>query len=242
MLRTLFGQPEQVADVPLRDAVTAMDDFIGLCLDLKESLPNPNQSEKFRVYAVKAAGLKRTLRELEESLFAARHFSGRIRSSRWEDLTDEELLAYDRHVYFDKNAFIRIFSLLDKLGSLMNDIFRLHTERIKERFSYFTVLRRLQATVRHPELTRQLSAIKERYDDPMGRLRKRRNMEIHFLNAELNDDLAAGYPMLSEEGETWKLEDLEAHMEDAWQGRAMVLETLCRTFRYACGHLRQRHS
>ena len=239
MLRSLFGQPEQEWDGPLRDAFAAMGDFIGLCTELTEQVPH--QAEKFRIYAVKVEGLRRTLRELEESLFAAQFFSDRIQSGRWEELTAEEMLAYDRHVYFDKNAFIRIFSLLDKLGSLMNDMFRLRTEKIKERFSYFTVLRRLQEIVRHAELTRRLTAVKERYEDPMDRLRKRRNMEIHYLNAELNDDLNSGYPLLSEEGETWKLEDLKGHMEDAWQGRAMVLETICHTFRYACDHLRQSH-
>ena len=64
-------------------------------------------------------------------------------------------------------------------------------------------------------------------------------MMIHYLNAELKDDLAAGYPLLSDEGETWKLEDLDGHMEDAWQGRTMVLETLRHTFRYACKQIRQ---
>ncbi len=238
MLRTLCGQPEQEAGGPLKDAFGAMEDFIGLCLNLVEELPE--QSERFRVYAVRVEGLRRSLRELEESLFAARFFAGQIRHSRWEDLTKEERLAYDRHVYFDKNAFIRIFSMLDKLGTLMNDMFRLRTESVKQRYSYFTVLRRLRETDRHPELARRLTHIKDEHNDAMSRLRKRRNMEIHYLNAELKDDLAAGYPLLTDEGEAWRLEDSEAYLEDSRHGRAMVLETLIYTFRYACGQLRHK--
>ena len=35
---------------------------------------------------------------------------------------------YRRYVYFDKNAFIRLFALLDKLGTLLNDTLELNTE------------------------------------------------------------------------------------------------------------------
>src|SRR5690606_12053861 len=96
---------------------------------------------------------------------------------------------YYRYLYYYKNAFIRIFSLLDKLGYFMNDFFKLETSKVKARFSYFTVVRRMYEIRVHPHLQKQLYELKIKYDTPMDQLRKKRNYEIHSINMEMINDL-----------------------------------------------------
>ena len=122
-----------------------------------------------------------------------------------------------------------MFSLLDKLGTLMNDKLELRTERIKTHFSYFTVLRNMRQNRLYPELTPVLNGIKERHQEAMGRLRKRRNVEVHQMNAELQDDLRQS---LANGGDSTRLENLSANMADLDEGWEMARETLLRVFRY----------
>ncbi|MBW5447277.1 hypothetical protein GE107_14570 [Cohnella sp. CFH 77786] len=237
MLRTLLGEPPAQWDGLLRETAEAMETFIRLTEERASG--KPGQASRFLTLAIWTAGLLRSLEELEESLFAARLFAGRIRHDRWSELSDAEKQDYNRHVYFDKNAYIRMFSLLDKLGTLLNDLLGLKTELVKPRFSYFTVLRRLRDTRRYGELEGLLTSLKESKREAMDRLRTRRNMEIHFMNAELQDDLKAGRRMHGGPGETGKLENLAAHLSDSEEGWDMVLGTLRHTFRFACEWLRR---
>lgn len=182
-----------------------------------------------------------SLEELEESLFAAQYYASRIRHTQWAQLNEQELLDYSRHVYFDKNAYIRTFSLLDKLGSLMNDVMELRTERVKPKYSYFTVLRRMRETRRHTELVEVLTTLKENHQPAMNRLRTRRNMEIHYMNAELKDDLKAG--RLDDDGSQTdfrRLENLSANLADAREGWEMVVGSLLHMFQYAGNWVRRK--
>lgn len=238
MLRSLLGEASQNGGEPFHSVSGRMDLFVRLCLKLSEEHADRKRSALLRTYAVWAEGLRRSLIELEESLFAARYYGDRISRAAWEELTGEQKLDYDRHVYFDKNAFIRVFALLDKLGTLLNALLNLQTEKVKPRFSYFTVLRRMRESGRYPGLTASLTGPKEKHQHAMNRLRRRRNMEIHYMNAELKDDLNAGLPLALDEGEAWRLENIAANLSDLQEGWEMVLETLESAFAFACDRIR----
>lgn len=238
MLRTLLGAAPCSWDGLLGDTAASMKAFMRMA-DKQASSPGERAS-RYRTYAVWTEGLLRSLEELEESLFAARLFAERIAHVKWAELAEQEKLDYSRHVYFDKNAYIRVFSLLDKLGTLMNDLLELRTEKIKAKYSYFTVLRRLRETGRHPELAARLIALKEDHRAAMNRLRARRNMEIHYMNAELKDDLQAGRRLAGEpDGGYMRLEDLSANLADAQEGWEMAVGTLQTVYEFAGRQLRR---
>jgi hypothetical protein len=151
------------------------------------------------------------------------------------ELSPEERFHYHQHVYFDKNAYIRVFALLDKLGTLLNQLLNLRTERMKAHFSYFTVLRNMRENHLHVELMKPLNELKERHQGAMSRLRGRRNLEIHQMNAELKDDLSQS---LAQNGGRRTIENLNANMEDLDQSWDMVHGSLNHSFRYACKWLR----
>lgn len=233
LLRTLLGEPPVIWEGTAGKAVQCMDSFYEqICIRVASSAPD---ASRYRVHMVRTEGLRRSLEELEESLFAAQYFARRIGHTKWDQLSGQELLDYDRHVYFDKNAYIRTFSLLDKLGSLMNDLLGLRTEEVKPKFSYFTVLRRMRDQGPYAELAGGLTAIKEKHRLAMNRLRARRNMEIHYLNAELKDDLRAirRAELDSSVVEYQRLEDLSTNMADAKEGWEMVAGTLLQVFQFS---------
>ena len=51
-----------------------------------------------------------------------------------EKMQTEERTNYHRYLYFYKNGFIRVFSILDKLGFYLNKRLQLNTEKVKPRF------------------------------------------------------------------------------------------------------------
>jgi len=69
--------------------------------------------------------------------------------------------------------------------------------------------------------------VKDRHRDAMDRLRTRRNMEIHYMNAELYDDVR--YLTLREKE---PLENLEANIADLHEGFAMVSHSLRHSVSY----------
>lgn len=144
-------------------------------------------------------------------------------------MSSAEKSEYARYVYFYKDAFIRCFAILDKLGTVLNEVFQLNTSKTKVHFSYYTVLRQFEYYRDHHELAQQLIKIKEAYREPMSRLRKRRNMEIHYMNSEMQDDLWQLHQTLR--GKV-KLEDLDQHLLEMQQGVDMVCETLNMAYRY----------
>ncbi|WP_028559843.1 Cthe_2314 family HEPN domain-containing protein [Paenibacillus pinihumi] len=233
MLRMMFGEPPRKLEGRLGETIHLIRRFVSLMQ--KRIKENPQQEHSLRKYEIWTLGLLASLDELEESQYASHRFAGQIKTTSMAEMTEEDLLSYYRHVYFDKNAFIRVFSLLDKLGTLMNDMFQLRTERVKPHFSYFTVLRNMREKNLHPPLSKTLNELKERYKEPLSRLRKRRNTEIHYMNPEMQDDLRRLDSMNSQEAE---LENISGQLNDLDRGCEMVMESLYHTFDYAYAKFR----
>ncbi|AJY75754.1 Cthe_2314 family HEPN domain-containing protein [Paenibacillus beijingensis] len=227
MLRFLFGESPHTPQGELADAVKSMT--AAAAYFRREAERGRDMNHKQRTYEIWTLGLISSLDELEQSHYAAQRFGSRIRSDTYAGLTDEERLDYRRYVYFDKNMFIRLFALLDKLGTLLNDRLALETERVKPYFSYFTVLRRMRERRLHGQLAAALNEVNDKYEDSMTRLRKRRNVEVHNMNSELQDDLAQSRLHY---GTEMKLENLQQQIDDSAAGLAMAAETLRIAFDY----------
>ncbi|MFX3632071.1 MAG: Cthe_2314 family HEPN domain-containing protein [Candidatus Pristimantibacillus sp.] len=235
MLRFMFGEPERRAEGRLGETIRLMEQFISQLQDRIEA--GHDTDHKLRTYEIWTLGLLASLNELEQSCYAAIRFKEQITSASVSEMSDEEKLIYKRHVYFDKNAFIRLFALLDKLGILLNDLLGMKTEKIKPHFSYFTVLRNMRESKVHPNLTWKLNDVKENTKEPINRMRKRRNIEIHYMNSEMQDDLVQSHKGY---GETVLLEDIEQQSADLAQGLDMATESLRLTFQYASELIRTR--
>lgn len=228
MLRFLIGEEPRQAEGLLLGAMTQMEQFITQLQ--KQIAQGDSRQHEYRKLEIWTAGLLASLDELEQSQYAA-HWFGKLVTSRYlSGMSSQETTDYYRHIYFDKNAFIRIFALLDKLGTFLNEWLALSTGEAKKHFSYFTVLRRMQEHRVEPRLTERLYRIKENYREPMSRLRKRRNTEIHYMNSELQDDLRQSRGAY---GQDIPLEDIGAQLADLDQGCEMVMRTLRETFSYA---------
>lgn len=181
-------------------------------------------------YEVWTWGLQASLDELAASQYAARKFREKIKSTTVQGMDEEERLNYARYVYFDKNGFIRVFSLLDKLGTFLNELLQLKTEGIKPHYSYFTVLRNLREHRLHLSLTTPLNEIKDSSKEATNRLRKRRNTEIHYMNSEMQDDLIQNIRMY---GQELQLENLDEQMHDLEVGLHMSIESIKLSIQYA---------
>ncbi|WP_251668418.1 Cthe_2314 family HEPN domain-containing protein [Paenibacillus camelliae] len=184
---------------------------------------------KFEIWSL---GLRSSLHELYSSHYAAKKYKEMITSSTLAEMDETQKLNYTRYVYFDKNGFIRVFSLLDKLGTFLNELLEMRTERVKPHFSYFTVLRRMRESGVHPDLTKPLNDLKESSKEPTHRLRRRRNTEIHYMNSEMHDDLVQQTRMYGQETEI-KLENLDLQLQDLTAGLHMVTQSILLTFQYA---------
>jgi hypothetical protein len=234
LLRALFGeQPKEETKLSL-DTVHAMNHFIKMISELTEKYPE--RSALYLKYEVWAQGLLRSRDELEQSCYAAKSYAKQIIHTHVDELTASEWLSYDRHVYYDKNAYIRLFAVLDKLGTLLNEILELRTQRFKSRFSYFTVLRNMRENRLHVELNTPLNKLKDKYQPALNRLRIRRNLEIHQMSAEMKDDL---HQSLTNNGSRRTLENLVLNMADLDQGWEMVQGSLTHSFKYASQVLRR---
>lgn len=234
MLRILFGEKPREWTGLLLETVQSMEQFALLATELAEHLPE--QSSRYHTFAIWAEGLIRSMDELEQSCYAAKRYSELVCHTQVDELSFEERLSYNRHVYYDKNAYIRIFAILDKLGFLLNQLLDLRTERFKAHFSYFTVLRNLRENNLHVEIMKPLNELKERHQGAMNRLRTRRNLEIHQMNAELKDDLNQRF---ANAGGPRTLEDLISNMADLEQSWEMVQSSIHLIFRFACKRLRK---
>ncbi|QJC53296.1 hypothetical protein HGI30_18085 [Paenibacillus albicereus] len=227
MLRALFGEEPAAPAGHVAEALKAMQAYAS-ALHLYVA-SGRDQDHKARTREVMTFGLMASLDELEQSCYAASRYGALVTSDSWADMPPEERLQYRRYVYFDKNAFIRLFSLLDKLGTLLNDALALNTQQFKVRFSYFTVLRRMREKKLHPALAGPLSDLKAKHDKPVARLRKRRNEEIHNLNSELQDDLLQ---MHLHFGEEIGLESISDQLEDMASGLELAAASLQLAFAY----------
>ncbi|MCY7483485.1 MULTISPECIES: Cthe_2314 family HEPN domain-containing protein [Paenibacillus] len=226
MLRSLFGEPPRVDSGMLKDAMAEMDNYLEAVHSQMEGTGDPDHF--WRKVEVWTVGIKTSLDELEQSVYASDKFADRVSKHYEAEMTQAEQDDYYRYVYFYKNGFIRVFSILDKLGMLLNNVLALETEKVKHHFSYFTVLRQLRFKGQHPELEHALTALKEGHGDALQRLRKRRNMEIHHMNPEMQDDLWQRHRSLN--GKI-QLEDIQANVADLQHGLEMVCGALTLVFR-----------
>ncbi|MCA0755545.1 hypothetical protein KP806_10815 [Paenibacillus sp. N4] len=235
MLRFLFDEPKRAAEGTLAETFRVMEQFVSIVSkQIKAGADSDHQLRKFEIWTL---GLQAALDELEQSHYAALQFQQKIKSTSIKQMTAEERIHYNRYIYFDKNGFIRVFSLMDKLGTLLNELLDMRTERIKPHFSYFTVLRNMREKKAHPELTWKLNDVKEKYKEATNRLRKRRNTEIHYMNSEMQDDLIQSHRMY---GAEIQLENIAEQSADLTQGLYLAMESLLLTFQYACGLVRKR--
>lgn len=231
MLRILLGEAPRVNSGVLAEAMDHMARAASMLR--KEINAHEDQSHDFRKLEIWTRGLISSLDELEQSLFAARHFRRSVKAGAVDDMSVEEQGEYARYVYFYKNGFIRVFSLLDKLGTVLNTMHGLNTTQTKAHFSYFTVLRQFRLLGEHTPLADELDNIKDAYRDPLQNLRKRRNAEIHYMNAEMQDDLWQRHQGLHDK---IQLEDLDDHLDDLQQGLDMVCKSLLASYRYSIKH------
>lgn len=236
MLRLLLGQPPRSDLGKMHGAVQVMNRVLQ---QIEQRIEKGNDPEHlWRKYEIWTQGLGVSLDELEQSVFVSDYFADKVKQSYQSEMSKQEEADYHRHIYFYKNGFIRVFSILDKLGTLMNALFDLHTERAKAHFSFFTVLRQFRYLGVHLALMDKLNGIKEQYKEPMGSLRKMRNIEIHYMNMELQDDLWQRDQTLN--GKV-RLEDIQQKQRDLEQGYQMACETLQAAFEYIETILRNKH-
>ncbi|MRN56515.1 Cthe_2314 family HEPN domain-containing protein [Paenibacillus monticola] len=228
MLRILLGEPPRKNSGVLAEAMDNMAKIAALLR--KEMSTHEDRDHEFRKLEVWTRGLISSLDELEQSWFAAAFYRKLVIAGYMDDMSTMEQGEYARYVYFYKNGFIRIFSLLDKFGTVLNSLYDLNTSKVKAHFSYFTVLRQFHSQKEHTVLADQLENIKNAYREPLENLRKRRNAEIHYMNSEMQDDLWQRHQGLHDK---IHLEDLDSHLEDLRQGLEMVCKSLSVAFRYS---------
>lgn len=239
MLRILFGEARREDSGKLLQTIIAIRDTVSILETTGRkfaALSSSAAQVKNRRLALWSRGFIDALNELEQSHYCCLRYADKVHKSFLEDMSEEELDDYLRFVYFYKNGFIRLFSILDKLGYFMNELYELKTETIKSRFSYFTVLRRMHEMHIHDTLEQQLFDLKVEYKGPMGRLRNHRNMEIHYINVEMLDDLAQDQASF---GNRIRVENISEHVKDLQDGFEMVCRTLQTAFTYIAGKLRK---
>jgi hypothetical protein len=227
MLRSLFGEPDRVDDGLLLEVFQAINAFAKRQERRAERLRS--NSTKRRNWQLWAKALHTSLDELEQSQYCSNRFQKNVMHHYENEMNKSELDDYYRHVYFYKNAIIRVFSTLDKLGYFMNEYFRLQTQREKQRFSYFTVIRRMHVRKSHVRLEQRLYELKVKYQDPLNRLRTLRNTEVHWINSELQDDLKLAKPV---DFDSQHIENLKQNRADLDQSIEMVCLTLKAVFQY----------
>ncbi|WP_435922316.1 Cthe_2314 family HEPN domain-containing protein [Paenibacillus sp. DYY-L-2] len=227
MLRSLLGEPPRQNEGLLGEAIDAMIRTTKLLQKETENSQDPTRD--LRKLEIWTLGLISSLDELEQCLHAAGFFRKKVVHGFVDDMDPAERGDYARYVFFYKDGFIRVFSTLDKLGTVLNELFDLKTSKVKAHFSYFTVLRQFRYMKVHLDLGDRLTRIKEEHKEALGVLRRRRNTEIHYMNSEMKDDLWQRQQTLQGKIE---LEDLDQHLRDLEQGFKMVCETLKTVFEY----------
>lgn len=227
MLRMMFGEPKRTDDGLLLEASVAIRGYVAQ-LERRQRRGAANATALGQL-AIFAGSFIDALDELEQSCYCCRRFGARVRRHFEHEMQEEERDDYHRYVYFYKNAFIRIFSILDKLGYFLNDALGLHTEKVKERFSYFTVLRHMQERKLHTYLVEQLLELKTAYKPSMDKLRDERNMEIHAMNAEIWDNMKHAIKTGSRRT---PIENIPQNVRDLERGFEMVCRGLIAAFVY----------
>ncbi|MBP2002068.1 hypothetical protein J2Z69_003125 [Paenibacillus shirakamiensis] len=227
MLRSLLGEPPRHNEGLLLQTFQEMEQAVQLFqVDGHIHREHEKDYYKFQVWTL---GIISSLDELEQCTYAAGHFRNLVHTKLMEDMGPQEKGDYARYVYFYKDGFIRVFSLLDKLATLLNELYHLETAKTKPHYSYFTILRQFEYMKLYTDLGEKLLAIKEEHNEPLSNLRRRRNMEIHYMNAEMQDDLWQKHQSLHNKLE---LEDLDKHLYDLTESYLVVLKSLHTAFSY----------
>ena len=187
MLRHLFAEPRRIDQGLILKANAALGEYLAHIQRLERA--GEIVGQKVRHWEVWVKGFYAALDELEQSQYCSTRYFQLIKHEYEEEMDTTERDHYHQHSYFYKNAIIRVFSILDKLGFFLNDLLMLQTEKVKSRFSYFTVLRQMHVRKIEVQLEQRLFNLKLTYEKPLDMLRDQRNMEIHSMNYELIDDL-----------------------------------------------------
>lgn len=227
----LEGRPRKPS-AELMQVKTAIAEF---CTALRERHRGETVDAKWIRLDLWAGGLSAALAELDESAYLAAKYAAGLSYRHEEDMPEEDRLNYYRHLYFYKNAFIRLFSVLDKTGHFLDMLFDLQTGKVKPKFSYYTVLRQLRQRGDHPQLVRELDRLKLAYREPMDRLRRKRNLEIHAMNVELLDDV---WQKRRRFADRRLIEPLQDNLRDLEHGLRMAGRSLLAIFRYCAKSLR----
>jgi len=228
LLRFLFNEPRRLDSDELVMVQSAINSFRKIIFSgrTRVEIPKDRQAR----YDIWCQGFIDAVNELEQSQYVARKYANKVNKKFTEQMTIEESDDYQRFIYFYKNALIRMFSILDKLGYFMNEVFDLRTEKVKAKFSYFTVLRNMRGgSANNQWLEQQLTSIKNENKSKLDKLRNQRNMEIHFINVDMMDDL------LDENrrgGDRIRLENAQANMVDLDEGCHMVMQAMKIVFTY----------
>ncbi|MDB5055350.1 MAG: hypothetical protein JWM44_3400 [Bacilli bacterium] len=187
MLRHLFDEPKRQDSGLLLQANQALRQYLDQLQHVKNK--EPLQTEKLRRWEIWVQSFITAVDELEQSVYCSSKYSERIAGNYIEQMGPEEQANYHRYLYFYKNSFIRVFAILDKLGYFLNERLQLNTEKVKPRFSYFTVLRQMHERHIQSAMEQRLYDLKVKYSEALDKLREQRNVEIHSINYEAADDL-----------------------------------------------------
>ncbi|QGQ94958.1 hypothetical protein EHS13_08725 [Paenibacillus psychroresistens] len=187
MLRHLFGEPER-QDSGL---ILKTNQVLGRYLNDLHDIESKGQSDlsKLRRWEIWVHSFITAVDELEQGVYSSLKYSEQVLNRNVEDMKSEEQTEYRRYLYYYKNSFIRVFAILDKLGFFLNERLHLNTEKVKPRFSYFTVIRQMHDRHIQTDLEQKLYNLKVKYSEPLNKLRDYRNVEIHSINYEAADDL-----------------------------------------------------
>jgi hypothetical protein len=181
MLRYLFGEGERQDSGLMLQVKQTLDHYLSRIRGLEEQ-----QSRRWEIWV---HSFMTAFDELEQSVYCSGKFGDLVKKANIEQMSPAERTDYHRYIYFYKNSFIRLFAILDKLGFFLNEKLQLNTEKVKQRFSYFTVLRQMHERHIYAELEQPLYNMKTKYGEAMNKLRDQRNLEIHSINYEAADDL-----------------------------------------------------
>ncbi|WP_159886362.1 Cthe_2314 family HEPN domain-containing protein [Paenibacillus puerhi] len=232
MLRALFQEPPRKEEGLLLEANEAIRKYMRTLM----LIPQEKQTTQERRFAIWSQSFLRSIDELEQSQYAAVRYGELMDTMLVHRMPPDEREQYNRHLYYYKNALIRLFSILDKLGQFMNERFELQTEKIKSRFSYFTVLRNMHQNGLHTGLEQMLYDLKMKYKEPVARLRNQRNMEIHTIDADLLDDLIRARESKPGERIRPEAEEMEGNLADLKAGCDMAFRIIAIVFKYIAKH------
>ena len=165
MLRAIFHQSPRTDTGRLAEALKLMHAYSdGVGRPISDAGKIAQKEFRFVLWT---RSMITTLDELEQSIYCAEMYTKRVQYDSLEQMSEEEAADYRRHLYYYRNAVLRTFSTLDKLGSFLNERYALGTERVKQRYSYYTVLRRMYEMMQEEKLSQHLQIIKQKYQEPI---------------------------------------------------------------------------